>query len=307
MACGIASMLRLLLLLCGLLSAFPLSAASTSQTRDRLNDARPLSEAEMAELLFGLLAGRPGVSQLRVEDGDVVYVAAGQTIRMGLVPLSREFNLLPDAAQRQITYDKLTKTVARAVAGKDPPKTLAEVARFQQALLPVLKNKAYIEQFGALARKQGAPHARLLHMPLAGDIIIVPALDLPKITRFLTVGEGGAYGMTDSDVFRAALDNLEKRVERLEIQEFGPVRLLGFGETDYTASLLLLPDLWKKIPDLPQRLAFTIPARDAFAFADADDPEAVAALREVSRAPDNGFPVSRLVYRLAGRGIEVMR
>jgi len=299
-------MLRLFFLCCGLLLAFPQSAVSASLTRDRLNDARPLTEAEMGELLFGLLQGRPGVSQLRIEAGDVVYFAAGQNVRMGLTPLSRQFNALPDAAQRQGAYDKLTKTVAQAVAGTGAPKTEAEVARFQRALLPALKNKAYVEQFAAMARKRGAPDAKLLYLPLAGDIIVTPVLDLPKISRFLTVGEGGAYGMSDRDIFNAALDNLKRRVDKLQIYDFGEVRALGFAQTDYNASLLLLPNPWENVPDLPRSVALTMPARDVLAFADADDPQAVSALRRISRAPDNGFPVSRLVFRMTQRGLEIM-
>ena len=222
------------------------------------------------------------------------------------MPLSRQFNALPDAAQRQSAYDKLTKTVAQAVAGTPATKTPAEIARFQRALLPVLKNKAYIEQFAALARKQGAPDAKLLFLPLAGDIVVTAALDLPKITRFLTVGEGGSYGMSDRDVFNAALDNLKKRVDKLQIYDLGPVRALGFAQTDYNASVLLLPNPWENVPDLPRSVALTVPARDVLAFADAEDPQAVSALRMVSKAPDKGFPVSRLIFRLTERGLEIM-
>jgi hypothetical protein len=284
-----------------------LAGAAQALDRGRLNDPRPVSEAEMAALLETMVAGKAGVTGIRVEDGDFVFHVAGQNIRMGLRSLSKQINALPDAKQRQAAYDKLVKNAESFISGERQAKSPAEVERFRKALLPVLKNKAYIAQFAAQARKQGVPNAKLLHVPLFGDIIVAAALDLPKITRFLTPGEGGLYGMSDSDVFHTALDNLKRRVDKLQIYDFGGVRMLGFAQADYNASLVILPDPWKSVPNLPRNVAVMIPARDVFAFADADDPGAMADLRSLAKAPDRGFPVSKFLYRLTERGgLEIM-
>lgn len=278
-----------------------LSVGAHALDRKRLNDATPVNEVEMSALLERALAPRPGVTRLRIEGGDIVLLAGSQEMRMGIAPLTRQMNALTGAKQRQAALDKLMKRVDETTAGKNPPKTDVEQERFRKALLPVLKNKAYIAEFEAACRKQCGVNAKLLYVPLAGDIIVTAALDLPKITRFVMVGEGGSYGMKDEDIFRTAFANLNRRVVKLEIHDFGPVRALGF-ESDYNASLLLAPKAWESVPNLPRNLAIAVPARDVVAFADADDPQALEALRGVAKMPDKGFPVSRELFLLNERG-----
>lgn len=301
-------MLRFLVVLFAAVAVIAATTASIAGTigRERLNEARPLSETEMAGLLTTMIKGRPGVSALRVEAGDVVFRAGGRDIRMGLAPLGAQFNALPDAKSRQGAYDKLTQRITEAVAGQLSVKTEAERARFIGALIPVMKNRSYVEQFAAMARKKGDPNARLLYVPLEGDIIVAAGLDLPKITRFVSVGEGGLYGMSDKDVLRAALDNWVRRVDKFEIHDFGKLRKFHFGEGDYNASILLLENPWKDIPDLPLNVAIAMPSRDLLAFGDADDAEVVAALRALTKAPDGGFPVSKQLYKLGPQGLVVI-
>lgn len=283
-----------------------LSAGAHALDRKRLNDATPVNEVEMSALLERALAARPGVTRLRIDGGDIVLLAGDQEMRLGIAPLTRQMNAQTGAKQRQAALDKLVMRVDDTVAGKHRPKSEAEQERFRKALLPVLKNKAYIAESKARCSKQCGLDAELLYLPLAGDIIVAAALDLPKITRFVVVGEGGAYGMSDEDIFRTAFANLNRRIGKLELHEFGPVRALGF-ESDYNASLLLAPKAWEKVPNLPRRLAVAVPARDIVAFADADDPQALEALRGVAKMPDNGFPVSRQLFLLNERGrLEVM-
>jgi hypothetical protein len=301
---GGQNMARALIVLFAALALSAVEVVVEAQTlgRERLNQPEALSHADMAGLLRGLLTGRASVGALRVEAGDMVFHAAGRDVRMGLAVLSAQFNALPDARSRQDAFDKLTRRVAEAIAGRPALKTASETARFRTALVPVLKNRSFVAQFAAATRKQGAPHARLLHVPLFGDVVAVAALDLPKLTRFVAVGEGGAHGMSDADVLRAASDNWTRRVDKLELRDLGIVRAFHFGKGDYNASILMLPNPWEKVPGLPRNVAFSVPSRDILAFADADDAEAVAALRALSKLPDNGFPVSKQIYRLSANG-----
>lgn len=301
-------MLRFLVVLLAAAAVLAATAVSIAETigRERLNEARPLSEADMAGLITTMLKGRAGVSAVRVEAGDLVFRASGHDVRMGLAPLSAQFNALPDAKSRQGALDKLMQRVTEAAAGQSAPKPDAERKRFIAALIPVMKNRSYVEQFAAAARKRGDLNARLLHVPLEGDIIVAMGLDLPKITRFVAVGEGGSYGMSDKDVLRAALDNWVRRVDRMQLRDFGKLRAFHFGEGDYNASILLLENPWKDVPNLPRNVAIAVPSRSVLAFGDADDPKAVDALRELTKAPDNGFPVSKLLYKLGPNGFAVM-
>lgn len=285
-----------------------LVSAADALERKRLNEARPLTENELAALLRTASAGRPGVSDPRVDAGDFVVTVGQREMRFGLANLTRQLNAEPDARGRQKAFDSLLLKLDRFAAGGDPSKpSAAEVARFRDALLPVLKNRSYIADFAALARKQGIPDGKLLHLPLAGDVIVVPALDLPRITRFVSVGEGRRYGMDDAEVLAAALANLERRAKRFEVHVIGPIRTFNFNPPDYNVSLLLLPNPWKYIPDLPKNVVIALPARDVLAFADGDDPKAMTALRNIAAMKDGGFPVSRLLYRLTPKGLQALR
>lgn len=285
-----------------------LVSAADALERKRLNEARPLTENELAALLRTASAGRPGVSDPRVDAGDFVVTVGQREMRFGLANLTRQLNAEPDARGRQKAFDSLLLKLDRFAAGGDPSKpSAAEVARFRDALLPVLKNRSHIADFAALARKQGIPDGKLLHLPLAGDVIVVPALDLPRITRFVSVGEGRRYGMDDAEVLAAALANLERRAKRFEVHVIGPIRTFNFNPPDYNVSLLLLPNPWKYIPDLPKNVVIALPARDVLAFADGDDPKAMTALRNIAAMKDGGFPVSRLLYRLTPKGLQALR
>lgn len=285
-----------------------LVSAADALERKRLNEARPLTEDELAALLRTASTGRPGVSDPRVDAGDFVVTVGQREMRFGLANLTRQLNAEPDARGRQNAFDSLLLKLDRFAAGGDPSKpSAAEVARFRDALLPVLKNRSYIADFAALARKQGIPDGKLLHLPLAGDVIVVPALDLPRITRFVSVGEGRRYGMDDAEVLAAALANLERRAKRFEVHVIGPIRTFNFNPPDYNVSLLLLPNPWKYIPDLPKNVVIALPARDVLAFADGDDPKAMTALRNIAAMKDGGFPVSRLLYRLTPKGLQALR
>lgn len=301
MGSALRACLLALLCLAGLIA--PVEALD----RARLNEARPISEAELAELLRAASRGRTGVSGARVDAGDFVVMAGSTEMRFGLASLSAQLNAEPDANRRQRAFDSLLQKLDRLAAGGDPNKpSPAEIARFRDALLPVLKNRSYVEEFAALARRQGVPDGKLLHLPLAGDVIVVPAQDLPRITRFVSVGEGRRYGMSDADVFEAALANLERRAERFEIHDHGLFRAFDFKSPDYNVSLLLLPNPWKDIPDLPKTVVIAMPGRSVLAFGDGDDPKAVAALREIAAMKDD-YPVSRMLFRLGPGGLQPFR
>ncbi|CAN7166355.1 hypothetical protein LJR090_000359 [Bosea sp. LjRoot90] len=282
-------------------------APAAALDRARLNEARPVSEVELGAMLQAASRGRAGVSGVRLDAGDFVVIAGGTEMRFGLASLSAQLNKEPDASHRQKAFDSLLQKLDRMAASGDPSKpSPAEIARFRDALLPVLKNRSYVDEFAALARKQGVSDGKLLHLPLAGDVIVVPALDLPRITRFVPVGEGRRYGMSDAEVFEAALANLERRAKRFEIHDHGVIRAFDFNPPDYNASLLLLPNPWKDIPNLPKTVVIAMPGRSVLAFGDGDDPKAVAALRAIAAMKDD-YPVSRLLFRLAPGGLQPFR
>jgi len=181
----------------------------------------------------------------------------------------------------------------------------ADAAAYKASLLLALKNRSYVATFANQARAQGKPAAKLLHKVLAGDVIVVPVEDLPQITRFISVGDGKRFGLTDQAIFDAALSNLKARVEKVELRDMDRIRALSF-EADYNTSLALLSHVWASVPDLPASLVVAMPARDILAFGDGADPDAVAALRRIAQMSSDGYPVTKQLLKRVGERWSVL-
>lgn len=176
-----------------------------------------------------------------------------------------------------------------------------DAASFKSSLLVTVKNRGFLVAVGekAVARSKSAPGP--VYANLAGDVVIMIVEDSKNTSRFIMSGEGQRFGLSSQDMLNAGLENLKRRVTRLQIEEHGPVRALSF-DADYNAALILLPEVWSAIPNLPADLVVAVPARDIVAFGDGADPEAVAALRRIARTPSDGYPVTALLLqRVRGR------
>ncbi|MGX5734143.1 hypothetical protein [Bosea thiooxidans] len=176
-----------------------------------------------------------------------------------------------------------------------------DAASFKSSLLITVKNARFVADVAEKARAQSKPTPGLVHADLGGDVVVVVVEDRKDISRYVTSGEGKRFGLSNQDMMNAGRENLKRRVSRLQIAEQGPVRSLSF-DADYNAALILLPEVWAAIPNLPTDLVVAVPARDIVAFGDGADPEAVAALRRIARMPSDGYPVtSLLLQRVRGR------
>ncbi|MBD3848269.1 hypothetical protein IED13_21440 [Bosea sp. SSUT16] len=176
-----------------------------------------------------------------------------------------------------------------------------DAASFKSSLLVTVKNRAFVAAVEEKARAQPKPAPGIVHAELVGDVVVVVVEDRKDISRFVMSGEGKRFGLSNQDMMNAGRENLKRRVSRLQIEEHGPVRSLSF-EADYNAALILLPEVWSAIPNLPAELVVAVPARDIVAFGDGADPEAVASLRRIARMPSEGYSVtSLLLQRVRGR------
>lgn len=182
----------------------------------------------------------------------------------------------------------------------------ADAAAFKSSLLLTLKNRSFFQAVAERARAAAKPVPALLRMELVGDVFVALVEDRSGASRFLSRGEGERYGLSDKQMFAAALGNLKRRADRVQIEEFGPVKALSF-DPDYNAALLLLPDVWSSIPGLPTELVVAVPARDVVAFADGRDPAALASLRGIAGLPSKGYPVTTLLLKRAGDSWSVLK
>jgi hypothetical protein len=183
--------------------------------------------------------------------------------------------------------------------GCGPPQR--DSASFKSSLLLTVKNRSFLVAVGekAIARSKSAPGP--VYAELAGDVVIMIVEDRKDTSRYIMSGEGKRFGLSSQDMMDLARENLKRRVARLQIEEHGPVRSLSF-DADYNAALILLPEVWSAIPNLPADLVVAVPARDIVAFGDGADPEAVAILRRIAQMPSDGYPVTKLLLqRVRGR------
>lgn len=176
-----------------------------------------------------------------------------------------------------------------------------DAASFKNSLLLTVKNHSFVAAVAEKARAQSKSAPGLVHANLGADISVVVVEDRKDISRYVMSGEGKRFGLSDQDMMNIGRENLKRRISRLQIVDHGSVRSLAF-EADYNAALLLVPELWTAIPNLPADLVVAVPARDIFVVGDGADPEAVAALRRIARMPSDGYPVTKLLLqRVRGR------
>lgn len=178
-----------------------------------------------------------------------------------------------------------------------------DAASFKNSLLLTVKNRSFVAAAAEKARAQSPPAPGLVHADLAGDISVVVVDDRKDLSRFVMSGEGKRFGLSNQDTMNIGRENLKRRISRLPIVDHGPVRSLVF-EADYNAALLLVPELWAAIPNLPADLVVAVPARDIFVVGGGADPVAMAALRSIARMSGDGYPVTTLLLqRVRGRWI----
>lgn len=176
-----------------------------------------------------------------------------------------------------------------------------DATAFKSALLVTVKNRSFVAAVAEKARAQPKPTPGIVHADLAGDIVVVVVEDRKGMSRFVMGGEGNRFGLSNQDLMKAGRENLKRKVARLRIEEHGLVRSLSF-DPDYNAALILLPEVWSAIPNLPADLVVAVPARDIVAFGDGADFEAVANLRRIAQMPSGGYPVTTLLLqRVRGR------
>lgn len=125
-----------------------------------------------------------------------------------------------------------------------------DAAAFKNSLLLTVKNRSFVAAVAEKARAQPQPAPGLVHADLGVDISVVVVEDRKDMSRYVTSGEGKRFGLSDQDMMNIGRENLKRRVARLQVEEHGPVRTLSF-EADYNAALLLLPEVWSAIPNLP--------------------------------------------------------
>ena len=148
--------------------------------------------------------------------------------------------------------------------------------------------------------------------PLAGDLWIFYAIDLPDRLQYLTGGQLAAIGVERGELRALAIENLGRLIS-------GVVRIEGnddlgvyaiYGDGTYESSFLLLDAFWAATSEqLGAPPVIGVPSRDIVLFARSDDPEATAARRRITEEleAEAGYAISRQLYVRGETGWAVKR
>jgi hypothetical protein len=171
----------------------------------------------------------------------------------------------------------------------------------------IVRTKAYIE-----SARQQLRRDKMEARPLAGELVIVPALDMPRTLRSMTAKDAQDLGLPMDKVYELGRSNLSRTLKPL-MKETQAVRSgqIGYIEGDpYHSSRLALHDSWAPLAKAQGgRLIVAAPATNLIVFISDDTPVAIDAFHTVAtqlvRQASN--PLSAQLLRWTPKGWEAAR
>jgi hypothetical protein len=260
---------------------------------------QPLSPDRFADRYVAFVKARvPEVTVARQGDGVTLTWPDGGTMSQFLANARASYRDDPEAIEA--IFDAQLASALAARGGSD--------ALDASLVLPVIKTTAWLEASAAQlgeAQTPSNPRAMVVE-PLAGDLILAYAQDLPASIQY--VKHGDLDGGLDPAALRSlAFANLATRAADLTIAGGGGryrVELDGFFDT----SLMLMAETWLDRVDLAGDPVFAAPCREQLMVCGADDARAVAELADicVQIAADSAYALSTKLFVLRGGRLEVL-
>jgi uncharacterized protein YtpQ (UPF0354 family) len=271
-------------------------------------------------ILFAACASALAQNVPKGEAAFTEYVAAQlqRTIRGATVKVKGPLTL--ELGELQANLDRIFIFCNRNTAGcaneiASYVKGVAEVYRDRTAppskvaVRIIVRTKTYLAATQATMPKDGA---KLQPRPLAGDLVMLPALDTPRTIKMLDEKDNAALGLSADEVFQLGFDNLRKQLKPLmsiaKVAGAGQIGELS-GDT-YHSSRLALFESWSPLAKVHGgKLIVAVPASDMLLYVGDDSPKAIEALRllvknATTRAP---APLSSELLRWTPQRWEVVR
>jgi hypothetical protein len=290
--------------LCGAFIVITLEACISAQAQDV-----PKGEAAFTEYV---------ATQLRRATGASVEVNGPLTLGLGELRanLDRVFaycNRNSSGCASEVS--SYVKGVAQVHKDRSAPP-------FKEAVRVIVRTKEYVAAAQGsmtkayVASEQGsmpreAP-PKLQPRPLAGDLVMLPAIDMPRTIKMLNEKDNQALGLSPDDVFKLGFANLRKHLKPLmsvaKVAQAGQFGVLS-GDA-YHSSRLALFESWSPLAKARGgKLIVAAPATDTVLYSGDDAPTAVEALRLLAknvstRAPT---PLSTELLRWTPTRWEVVR
>ena len=201
----------------------------------------------------------------------------------------------PDTSPEMVD-DFVTKMVGVARASETP------VTR--DSLRIVVRPKIYLKQENDVLRSRAATPVTA---PLAGDLIVLGASDLPTAIKMIDSREVALLHLSNDEAIALAKDNMRaelKSMLRKASREAVPGVNAIMGDS-YESSLLAFPELWARLAKkVGGNLLVAAPGADVVLFSNGDSADAVATFRDAIQAAlaHAERPVSENIFRWSAEG-----
>ena len=245
-------------------------------------------------------------AQMRHAMGDaVVVVKSPLTLEVGT--MQANLNRIFDYCSRNATgcrreISNYVDGIAQAHRDRLAPPT-------NESVLVIVRTREYVAA-AQNAMPKDAP--KLQPRELAGGLVVLPVIDMPRTIRSLTEADRQALGLSADEVFKLGLGNLRTRLKPL--MEFATVARPGqIGHLSgdvYHSSRLALHESWSPLAKAHRgKLIVAVPATDTVLYIGDDTPTSIAVLRLLvknvwDRAPNR---LSSELLRWTSKRWEVVR
>ena len=184
-----------------------------------------------------------------------------------------EYRLAPNDEARIIR-----KYSAGLISARD------EVRKLNRArIIPVLKNRMWLEEVRAVAKAKGTPEAPgLVYDPFGEELIMVYAEDNPNSLRYVTPEQMSALGLKPENMRALAATNLKALLSKIDIRPSPLVTIVKAGGS-FEASLVVLDEFWSSGKlKVDGDIVIAIPARDHLLITGSANAAGLAKLRELA-------------------------
>lgn len=177
--------------------------------------------------------------------------------------------------------DNIDTLIVTYASGLDQTREL-ESAEFTLAeVMPVIKDRLYIEQVGEMLKEADADNG-LVYEPLNEDLFVVYVFDTPTSVRFMTQSDLVELGVEQSSLREAALTNLQNVLQHVQLEGDPASLSMLVADGMYEASMLLFDGIWSK-QQFPVKgdIVVFVPARDVVLITGSEDMVSLATIQEI--------------------------
>lgn len=208
------------------------------------------------------------VGELELE---IVFPDSGEPLRAFLDNAFRDFAQSPkdkDAILKRYV-GALTESRASAATPIDPAR-----------ILPVIRDKEFVEQAGQLPR-QGEKPIEVASEPLNEDLYVMYVADSEHSVRYLSEADLADAKVDRANLRKQAMENLRRLYPEVQMMGTGGLYMIRLDGT-YESSLLLSERLWD-MPELKVKGEFlaAVPSRDVLVISGTLERESLEAMRKI--------------------------